>query len=81
MNFVPVYTKDGNEFILPYSGQLFDTEDEAWKVGLGTSLVEGVLDGYRHHRTMEIDPDNLPHIKARLGAADVCIIAGPLFGG
>ena len=78
--FFPIWKKDNHEFFLPYHDFSADTEDEAHKVMIGTLFGEAILYGFEYAgRIMEIDTDNVPHIKAKLKSMDVCVIAGPSF--
>jgi hypothetical protein len=75
--FVPIYSKDGNEFAILQEDFVAHTEEDAQKIGLGTMLVECILMGMKFERVQEIDTKRLPHIPAMLGNYRVAIIAGP----
>jgi len=83
--FVPVFTKDDNEFILPYSD--FQNEDKIL-AAMTALLVIPIASQYgftlKSGEPIEIDSENCPHISGVLtckGASDLSIelIAGPIF--
>ena len=78
--WVPVFTKDGNRFLLPHKEMVADNENEAWKIGWGTVLVEGIMLAFKFSgETLEIVDGQLVHVRGQLGLMDVCLLSGPLF--
>lgn len=82
--FVPIFTKDDNEFFIAHNDFVGETEALAWAIGIG-SLPEQAL--YKFSFTgqvKEIDPHNTPHRTATLEtkhgtAYHIAVIKGPLF--
>lgn len=78
-DFAPIYSKDDYTFVIPNKDQIGHTAEEAWKIGLGTQLVEGIMLGFRSTgRTLELT-DNVLHVPAKLGSTDIALLSGPLF--
>ncbi len=77
--FCPTYEKDGNEFIVLTESFVADNHEDAWKIGLGSMLVECILLGMKYKDVREIDRENFPHRKANVGGLPVAVFAGPLF--
>lgn len=81
----PIFEKDGNQFVIPAPSTCGDSENEAWEIGIGFGLVEGVQYGCKftgQSMAVEVGEDgkgNFPHRKASFGPFAVCIVAGPLF--
>lgn len=78
-DWCPVYEKDGDEMIFLRSDFRADDEDTAWKIGLGSMLVECILWGIKYKRVIGINRENFPHRKASIAGYPVAIIAGPHF--
>ena len=82
--FGPVFTRDGNEFIIPARNFVADDEESARMIGLGAMLVECILFGMTWtHRVISVSGP-LPHTVGRLVGGglvplEVAIIAGPMF--
>lgn len=77
--FVPIFEKDGNRFFVNWKDFVGADEDEAWKIGLGAQLVEGILWGMRNtHKTLDVT-EGVLHRKAWLNEVPISIISGPLF--
>ena len=59
------------------------SETQALEIGLGAELVEGIILDFRFSgNTMEIDPNNTPHVEATIGEIiHVAVISGPIFDG
>ena len=77
--FCPVYEKDGHELIVLTKDFVADNHEEAWKIGMGSMLVECIILGMKYKEVREIDTEHLPHRKATLGGLPVALIAGPAF--
>ena len=78
--FVPVFVKDGNEFILPYKE--FQNEDKLLAALTALGAIElAALNGFEllSGEPIEIDTDNFPHIPSTLGDLEIGLIAGPIF--
>jgi hypothetical protein len=73
----PVYAKDEHELIVLHPTFVADNEDDAWKIGMGSMLVECVLWQVKYLRVQRIDMANTPHVVADLGGTRVALIAGP----
>ena len=79
--YSPLYEKmdTGDVFIICTADQASDDEDEAWKIGWGTSFVEGVLLGFRFTgKSVNTDPP-LMHFTGRIAGMPVAIVSGALF--
>lgn len=76
--YVPVFDKEGNKVVFAYSGWVGKTEDEAWKIGVG-SIVEQVQYGVRFDKVLAIVDKQLEHFETKLGPATVFLIEGPEF--
>ncbi len=78
MKWTPIFEKDGREFVVPYANMVGDSEDEAWEIGLGTMLVEGILMGFKAtDRHLELDDEGKADVKgwhSKLGPWDVVIL-------
>jgi len=78
--FVPIFEKEGNRFFIPCEEFIGKDELEARQIGLGAMLVECILCGMTYTKEVEeIDPENTPHVTAKLGPLPTAIISGPLF--
>ena len=79
--YAPVFVKNDHKFIIPYEG--FSTEEDestAKEIGWGTTLVEGVIYGFKFAgEVITITNEQIPNIPGNLGPMDVYIIAGPAF--
>ena len=80
ITFVPVFSKDSNQFFILTADFACDDKEAAYQTGLGAMLVECVLLGMEFTgKAIEIDTENMPHVKANLSKIPVAIISGPLF--
>lgn len=78
--YAPVFEREGNRLIFLHESFVADTEEDAWKIGLGASLVECVLYGVRPtHESVAIVDGNIPHFPAKLGQMPIALISGPMF--
>ena len=78
--FIPIYEKDDNKFFVIASQFVGKDRDEAMNIGWGSMLVECILLGMKFtNEIMEVDPDNLPHVKAGLGPYQIGVVEGPMF--
>lgn len=78
-DWCPVYEKDGNEFVILAADFRADSEDDAWKIGMGSMLVECVLWQMKYKRVTPLNRKMFPHRKATIQGCPVAIIAGPHF--
>ena len=77
--YVPIFEQDDNRFFFPHIDYSSDNESDAYKIGIG-ALFECILLNMKFtHEVMEIDLDNIPHVKADLVGNRIAIISGPLF--
>ena len=80
MVYVPIFEQDGNKFFIAHFDFAADTEDDAMKIGYGAMFVEGIVFNFKFNgEVREVDPDNTPHLRARLSNFNVSIIEGPMF--
>lgn len=80
MVYVPVFEQDGNKFFITHVDFAADTEDDAIQIGYGAMFVEGIVFNFKFNgEVREVDPDNTPHLRARLSNFNVSIIEGPMF--
>jgi hypothetical protein len=81
IRYVPVFEKDdGNRFFFPYEDYAASTEEEANRMGQGLAIVEGLVHKFKYTwQVLKIEKGEVPHIQARLGDTQVCIIEGPAF--
>lgn len=80
--FVPIFEKEGNRFFVLSKEFIGEDEAEACEIGIGAMFVECVICGMTYtNEVMEIDPENTPHVAARLGPLPTAIISGPLYQG
>lgn len=77
--FCPVYLKDGNELIVLLKSWTAPEEEDAYKIALGSMLVECILYGMKFKEVRSIDVNNLRHYQTKLGDVPVAIISGPVF--
>ena len=78
MKWTPIFEKDGQEFIVPSENMVGVSEDEAWRIAMGTMFVEGVLLGFKAtNRYLELNDDGQATVKgrhAKLGSWDVVVL-------
>lgn len=81
MPWCPVWKREnGDEVLLMHSNFIAEDRETAFNIGMGGSLVEGILLGLKYDRVQEfIEGQDLPHLACKLGVADVIVIAGPTF--
>lgn len=77
--FCPTYEKDGNEFIVLTESFVADNHEDAWKIGLGSMLVECILLRMKYTAVREIDREHFPHARATINGLPVAVFKGPLF--
>jgi hypothetical protein len=44
--FFPVFIKENQKFLFLYKSLCAETEEDAWKIGIGNSICDGILLGY-----------------------------------
>lgn len=80
MKYTPIFEKDGREFVVPYANMVGDTEHEAFKIAMGTILVDSILLGFKVTnpiRYLELDNDGKCNVKgwpAQLDTWDIVIL-------
>ena len=78
--YAPVFEREGNRLIFLHESFVADTEEDAWKIGLGASLVECFLYGVKPtHESVAIVDGQIPHFPAHLGRMPVALLSGPMF--
>lgn len=74
---IPIFKKDDKEFFIISPNHLGDTEDEAWKIGIGTQLIDGSMYQFKFTgRTEEVTDFQKVHMPGTLGKLSVGIISG-----
>ena len=80
MKWTPIFEKDGQEFVAPYASMVGDSEHEAFKIAMGTMLVEGVVMNFtvtNPLRYVKLDDEGKVNVKgwnAELGPWDIVIL-------
>ena len=80
MKWTPIFEKDGQELIVPHASMVGDSEDEAFKIAMGTMLFEGVVMNFKVTnplRYVELDDEGKVNVKgwnAELGPWDIVIL-------
>jgi hypothetical protein len=77
--WIPIFSKDGNEFFFQYDDHKYTEEHKARQHGMGMMFVECILWGIKYVEAREIDISNCPHLSAKIEDNHVAIISGPLF--
>jgi len=76
--FVPIFEKDGNQFIVCHRDFVAENERGAWEIGIGASLVECIIWGARFIGDTCPLTDELRGYEAKLEGVAVALISGPL---
>ena len=74
----PVFSKDGNEFIVCDRAWTAEEEWKAKQIGMGASLVECVIWGANYTGRTVDATGHLEHLPSTLMQSDVAIISGPM---
>ena len=78
MKYTPVLQQGENLFIVPTSSMVGDSQDDAWKIAMGLTLVEGIILNFKFSgEYLELSDDGKATIKgweAKLGTWDVVIL-------
>ncbi len=83
--YAPVFQQGENRLILLHPDFVAETEQSAWEISVGASLVECVLLGITPSRVdgvgevVAIVDSQIPHFPAKLGPYRVALLSGPLF--
>lgn len=76
--WTPIFVKGSTEFVVPYGSIVGDSEDEAWKIAMGVSLVEGIMLGFKPTgRYLQLDDAGVATVTgwpSKLGAWDIVIL-------
>ncbi len=61
LKYSPIFEGHGVRFIFPYKDCSADDEEEAWKIGWGMALVDGIILGFKFHgEVFAWKPDGKP---------------------
>jgi hypothetical protein len=80
--FIPIFVdRNGNYFITMYSDHRSEDESEAFRIGFGVSIVEGILLGFKFtNECLEVTKETqLQYAKGKLGVLEVALLYGPEF--
>ena len=79
--FAPVFTKDGNRFIVCNKDYISDCRTGATEIGIGVLFGEAIVYNFKwlDQEVIELDMKNTTHISAELGRLPIAILSGPIF--
>ena len=76
--WTPIFQQDAHEFVVPYGSMVADSEEDAFKVAVGTMFVEGIFMNFKHTgRYLELSDDGQATVTgcpSKLGTWDVIIL-------
>ncbi len=78
--FVPIFIKDGHEFFILHEEFVAKDSEAAYRIGVGTMFVEGILLDFKFKsRVVELPDEGMLHAAATMGPYSVAIISGPIY--
>ena len=77
--FTPIFYQDGNLLVIPSTAFMSDTESGAETIGALTAAQIAVLTGAKFTGVALQVTAGQRYVPARLGAAKVAVLSGPLF--